>query len=555
MYRPRRTRAIMAMLTFVCIGLLGPGAFGGVSQPAMILAGTVHDAAGDLLTEGQLTIVYTPQAGGDPVAVTTPLAETMGPAGILSYAVMVPLEMEVAGSPVSQRALPVPAAPAAYTRTLQVVGTEIAKTDSITVSANSIGAIERVDLREGETTQQYHSGDVNQDYRFSLLELLREIELFTGTGAHEYHCDTWGEDGYNIGPGAQDSTPHSGDYEEPTWRFSMPELLRMIELFTATGYHEYCPDPAGVDGFRTGPCSEKSVVMMTKSFGANVSALTMVRTVAEDNGPAGTALDITITFNAFGGAQVTGMGLEERLPEGWLFDGVSGAEAPSVAPKPGSPGVLEFVWFPMPLDGGSFTYRVTRATDTLSSEKCEPYGESVYRIRGMRDAVRVPVVQNSRPSVAPPAGDKVADRVAANSAPQGMAEAPGAMLDSVAGGITDRGDADSDGDGISDTQEGLFDSDADGTPDYLDTDSDDDGLLDAEEGTQDTDGDGAPDYADADSDGDGVEDGVEQAFGTEPTNPLDTPGLPLARWPIAAALLLIVGLAFRLSRRRGNEAP
>ncbi|MCX5758184.1 MAG: hypothetical protein NTU83_06700, partial [Candidatus Hydrogenedentes bacterium] len=95
-----------AILAIVCVGLTVSGAFAGVAQPAMILAGTVYDVAGRLVTEGELTISFTPQGVGAPVIVKTPLAETTGPAGILSYAVMVPLEIEAAGSPVSAGALP-----------------------------------------------------------------------------------------------------------------------------------------------------------------------------------------------------------------------------------------------------------------------------------------------------------------------------------------------------------------------------------------------------------------------------------------------------------------
>ena len=526
MYRPDRTWAMTAILTLACVGLPGFGAFAGLSQPAMILAGTVHDEAGALLTEGELTLTYTPEGAGDPVTIMAALAETMGPAGILSYAVMVPLEIEVAGSPVSEGTLLVPAVPALYTRTVQVVGTEISKTNAVTISANSIGAIERLDLREGETTQEYHSGDVNQDHRFSLLELLREIELFTATGYHEYHCEAWGEDGYDVGAGAQECTPHSGDYGEPTWQFSVGELLRMIELFTGTGYHEYCPDPVGIDGFRIGSCAEKSIGTKAKAAKVDLDALTMVRTVAAGKGPSGAAIDVTIAFQAIDGMPVTAVGLEELLPEGWFFEGVIGEEAPNVVPNPAKSGLLEFAWFPTPSREGSFRYRVTPSASALSGPAYEAYGESLHRVRGRRDLVRIPVAQ---------------------CCPVGADDTDG-------DGIPDYLDPDSDGDGILDAEEGMADADSDGIPNYLDLDSDGDGVPDAAEGVGDVDGDGDSNYVDRDADGDGVEDGVEQTFGRDYTDPGDTPELPLAWWPIALAVLLTVAVAFRMSRRRGNES-
>ncbi len=441
MLRPGRTREITAftLLTIMCVVLLGSGAFAGVAQPATILAGTVYDASERLLTEGELTISYTPVGVGVPIVVTAPLAETIGPAGILSYAVMVPLEIAASGSPVSEGVLAVSSQPVQYTRKLQVTGTGISKTDTVTISVNSIGAIERVNLREGETTQAYHSGDVNRDYRFSLLELLREIDLFVADANHQYHCDVWGEDGYDVAAGSQSGTPHSGDYAAPKWQFSLEELLRMIELFTATGRHEYCLDPQGIDGFRVGSCAEKSAPMETELTSPDIDALTMVRSIALG---AGTAMEVTITFGAVQNRSVKAMGLNERLPDGWLFGGVIGGNAPSVAPEQGASGQLDFAWLPTPMQGGSFTYRVVPAKDVSSGAGCEPNGDASYRIQGIREAVRI-VVQNTY--------------------------------------------ADSDRDGISDIEESTIDSDGDGIPNYLDTDSDNDGVSDSIERTYGTD--------------------------------------------------------------------
>jgi hypothetical protein len=77
-----------------------------------------------------------------------------------------------------------------------------------------------------------------------------------------------------------------------------------------------------------------------------------------------------------------------------------------------------------------------------------------------------------------------------------------------------------------------------------DADSDGDGMSNGEEGTGDPDLDGIPNYLDPDSDNDGVSDRTEDALGTDPYDPDHPNTLPLALWPLAAALLA-AGLAVR----------
>ena len=85
-----------------------------------------------------------------------------------------------------------------------------------------------------------------------------------------------------------------------------------------------------------------------------------------------------------------------------------------------------------------------------------------------------------------------------------------------------------------------------------DDDSDGDGIPDIVEGSDDVDGDGVPNYLDLDSDGDGVPDAAEWIFGFDPYDPTDTPDLPMAGWPLAAALLVFGAAAIRRVRRSCN---
>ncbi len=91
----------------------------------------------------------------------------------------------------------------------------------------------------------YHSADFSQDYDIDLSELLRCVQLYR-YGA--YHVDSRTEDGYAPGAGSQDGCPHSGDYQGGAdWRITLSELLRLIELFSASGGYDVCPDSE--DGF------------------------------------------------------------------------------------------------------------------------------------------------------------------------------------------------------------------------------------------------------------------------------------------------------------------
>ena len=115
-------------------------------------------------------------------------------------------------------------------------------------AAVDIGAIE---VQEGEIGLECtgtHSADYDRDGRFNLSELLRAIQLFR---SGEYHCASWSEDGFDIGPGDQDCAPHSADYAPQDWRISLREILRLIQLYNSGGYH-FCPDEGTEDGFCPG---------------------------------------------------------------------------------------------------------------------------------------------------------------------------------------------------------------------------------------------------------------------------------------------------------------
>ncbi len=94
-----------------------------------------------------------------------------------------------------------------------------------------------------------HSGDINQDNKIDLGELLRIIQFLNSSG---FHCEEGTEDGY--APGYDESFDfscprHAADYLPPDWHISLEEILRMIQFFNSNGYRvcpfisedNYCP--------------------------------------------------------------------------------------------------------------------------------------------------------------------------------------------------------------------------------------------------------------------------------------------------------------------------
>jgi Ca2+-binding EF-hand superfamily protein len=93
-----------------------------------------------------------------------------------------------------------------------------------------------------------HTADINGDWRISLSELLRIIQLYN-SGA--YHVNAITPDGYDVGEGATDGPPHNADYLGD-WRITLPELLRIIQLYNAPSRCYYVAGDTE-DGFMPAP--------------------------------------------------------------------------------------------------------------------------------------------------------------------------------------------------------------------------------------------------------------------------------------------------------------
>ena len=93
-----------------------------------------------------------------------------------------------------------------------------------------------------------HSADTDGDWRISLSELLRVIQLYNSAA---YHLNPATEDGFDVGEGLTNGPGHSADYLND-WRITLPELLRVIQLYNAPSSN-YCIGGATEDGYMPAP--------------------------------------------------------------------------------------------------------------------------------------------------------------------------------------------------------------------------------------------------------------------------------------------------------------
>ncbi len=334
------------LLCLFCLGT--PCSHAGIPEPGILVYGKVFDSQAQQVTDGELA--WGVSGSGVDVSLSVPLASLDAAGGPFSYVVVLPLEMGVPGYPVGEDAIPVTDSVVSYARTAEVTGEDISYEDTVSISRDSIGLLARIDI---DAPENYHSGDTNYDNLFSLRELMRMIELYTGSETHEYHCDDLGEDHYGLGFGAKDCDAHSGDFEGGgAWVISQEEVMRMIELFSSTMEHAYCLDASTEDGFRAGVCGGEKLAAVLLP---DVEFTRTVEPALESEGP---VWDVTITITAGAFANIRALGLRESLPPGWAFGGLVDGTVPSIGPCIGKPDRIRFVWFPVPESDCSFTYRL-----------------------------------------------------------------------------------------------------------------------------------------------------------------------------------------------------
>ncbi|MBI3118394.1 MAG: hypothetical protein HYZ00_06895, partial [Candidatus Hydrogenedentes bacterium] len=284
------------------------------------------------------------------------------------------------------------------------------------------------------------------------------------------------------------------------------------------------------------------------------------RTVTGGEGKDGLVLLVTIYISANGNPDLTALGLEETLPDGWQYEGLIGGETPSIAPQSGTTGRLEFCWFPLPAPELSFTYSVSvtgagKSLDAINTLE----GQGLYRVRGGGKGLRAPIKVRKGGTPADTALAAAAGALTSDPSDQSdlaAAQAREALLLAMAGGGTFPSGAaanDYDHDGLASGDEGEEDEDGDGIPNYLDPDSDGDAIFDSYEGAADIDGDKKPNFLDIDSDDDGTTDDIDgesDADGDGVPNFEDAgSALPVAPWAWAALAAALALCALRVMRR------
>jgi Ca2+-binding EF-hand superfamily protein len=100
----------------------------------------------------------------------------------------------------------------------------------------------------GEGAASTHTVDQNQDWRISLSEMLRLIQLHN---AGSFHCAPNTEDLYAPGPGNQDCLRHASDYRPGNWAIDLGELLRVIQFYNME-FSAYHRSASTEDGFAAG---------------------------------------------------------------------------------------------------------------------------------------------------------------------------------------------------------------------------------------------------------------------------------------------------------------
>jgi hypothetical protein len=115
---------------------------------------------------------------------------------------------------------------------------------------------------------------------------------------------------------------------------------------------------------------------------ASGPGMDLARTIPAGGYTPGAPLDVELNLN-YGSAATnpaTAVALVEQLPAGWKFEKATGAALPSVVPKPGTEGKLEFVWINPPAWPAAFTYQVTVPAGETGGKQLS--GQVVYRANG-----------------------------------------------------------------------------------------------------------------------------------------------------------------------------
>lgn len=351
----------------------------GLPEPGVLLYGQVLDDSGALVTVGELSWTFTSDSAEDPFVISTQLRSIDGPGGPYSYQILIPLETEIAGFELSTRALAASSSPITYARDVELINANISMSHTISLSRADRGTIARVDVCNtcDAFTKLFHSADTNGDLKFSLGEFLRVLELHTATESHDYHADHDGEDGFAVGFGPHEGFPHSSDFDGvPDWKISLSEVLRMIDLFTSTPDHEYFPDPLGDDGFSKGVRGGTEKLLFAKSsIAPSLQATLQIYPTARAD-----ISRITLDADGFLGDDISAFGISLAMPDGWILNSVSNSSGAAISSQSGDTDRLDFAWMSAPAVPFNITFSVSHpANADLTRDFAQMTGQALFR--------------------------------------------------------------------------------------------------------------------------------------------------------------------------------
>ncbi|MEM9990598.1 MAG: hypothetical protein AAF738_02475 [Bacteroidota bacterium] len=113
-----------------------------VPEPGILFHGIIRDDSCLLQAETPLHWTFTPVTGGDTLRLTTQIEAEQEVEGLYNYKVLVPLATPIEGSPTPEESILVTDAPVRYLRHLQVEGSSLMRTDTITLSAEDRGTFQ-----------------------------------------------------------------------------------------------------------------------------------------------------------------------------------------------------------------------------------------------------------------------------------------------------------------------------------------------------------------------------------------------------------------------------
>ncbi len=95
----------------------------------------------------------------------------------------------------------------------------------------------------------------------------------------------------------------------------------------------------------------------------------------------GTPVEVDVVLEYQGTAKLGAVAVVDKLPPGWTFEGVTGANVPPIKPAQGAQGNVSFIFIDVPTFPATFTYTVKPSADSAGEQQIK--GKVVYRAQDL----------------------------------------------------------------------------------------------------------------------------------------------------------------------------